>query len=55
VIATDLVESSPDRDRNEFLEVKRVPVEDALDRAREQPTNDATLEGVLLGREAGLY
>jgi ADP-ribose pyrophosphatase len=41
-------------DGNEFIRVRRVPVEDALDVARREPTNDATLEGILLAREAGL-
>lgn len=41
-------------DTNEFLEVRSVPVADALTVARERPTNDATLEGVLLAREDGL-
>jgi ADP-ribose pyrophosphatase len=38
---------------NEFLSVRRVPVEDSLDVAREAPANDATLEGLLLAREDG--
>lgn len=41
-------------DGNEFLAVTTVPVEEVLDRVREPPTNDATLEGILLAREAGL-
>lgn len=41
-------------DDNEFLSVKPVPVDEALARAREEPTNDATLEGLLLAREEGL-
>lgn len=43
----------PDRGENEFLSVRRVPVEDALNVAREAPANDATLEGLLLAREDG--
>jgi ADP-ribose pyrophosphatase len=31
-----------------------VPVEAALDRVRAAPTNDATVEGILLAREDGL-
>ena len=38
---------------NEFLTVRRVPADDALDVAREAPANDATLEGLLLAREDG--
>ncbi|WP_256391846.1 NUDIX hydrolase [Natronoarchaeum rubrum] len=41
-------------DDNEFLEVRSVPVEDALAVARENPTNDATLNGILLAKEDGL-
>jgi ADP-ribose pyrophosphatase len=40
-------------DDNEFLTPKAVPVEDALETARAQPTNDATVEGILLAREDG--
>lgn len=49
----DVVE--PDHDTNEFLEVRAVPVEEVLDRARAAPANDATIEGILLAREAGLF
>ena len=41
-------------DDNEFLTVRSVPVEDALAVARENPTNDATINGILLAREEGL-
>ncbi len=41
-------------DSNEFLTVTTVPVDDAIDRAREQPTNDATINGLLLAKEDGL-
>jgi ADP-ribose pyrophosphatase len=41
-------------DTNEFLTPTTVPVEEALDVARAQPTNDATVEGLLLAREEGL-
>lgn len=40
-------------DENEFLNVRRVPVSDAIDVARTSPANDATLEGLLLAREDG--
>ncbi len=49
--AVDRVE--PDRDENEFLRVRRVPVEEAIDVARRAPANDATIEGILLAREDG--
>ncbi|MEF8775987.1 MAG: NUDIX hydrolase [Haloarculaceae archaeon] len=41
-------------DGNEFIRVRRVPVADALAVARREPTNDATLEGILLAKEDGL-
>ena len=41
-------------DGNEFLAVRTVPVAEALERAREPPANDATIEGLLLAEEAGL-
>jgi len=54
VFAEGLEPVARDTDSNEFLEVRPVPVEEALDRAREEPANDATIEGLLLAREAGL-
>jgi ADP-ribose pyrophosphatase len=41
-------------DDNEFLTPRAVPVEEAVALAREQPTNDATIEGLLLARDEGL-
>jgi ADP-ribose pyrophosphatase len=41
-------------DENEFLTVRSVPIEEALAAAREEPTNEATVEGILLAREEGL-
>jgi ADP-ribose pyrophosphatase len=41
-------------DGSEFLAVRTVPVEEALETVREPPTNDATLEGILLARVEGL-
>ncbi|MFC4358317.1 NUDIX hydrolase [Halobium salinum] len=41
-------------DDNEFLTPEAVPVEDAVSTARETPTNDATVEGVLLADAEGL-
>ena len=41
-------------DDNEFLVPRTVPIEDAIDVAREPPTNDATLEGLLLAEREGL-
>ena len=54
VFAEGLAPVEQELDENEFLTVRSVPVEDALDAAREEPTNEATVEGVLLAREEGL-
>ncbi|SDC32205.1 NUDIX hydrolase [Natrinema hispanicum] len=54
VYAEGLEPGERELDNNEFLEVTTVPVDEALERAREQPTNDATLEGVLLAKEDGM-
>lgn len=53
VYASDLERDERDLDNNEFLTVDRVPVENALSVAREQPANDSTVEGILLAREDG--
>ncbi|WP_306054203.1 NUDIX hydrolase [Natronococcus wangiae] len=54
VYAEGLEPGERELDGNEFLEVTTVPVDDALERAREQPANDATLTGLLLAKEDGL-
>ncbi|WP_226480919.1 NUDIX hydrolase [Natrinema amylolyticum] len=54
VYAEGLEPGDRELDSNEFLEVTTVPVGEALERAREQPTNDATLSGLLLAKEDGL-
>jgi ADP-ribose pyrophosphatase len=54
VFAEGLEPVETDLDSNEFLEVTTVPVEDALEVARREPANDATIEGVLLARAEGL-
>lgn len=54
VVATDLDPAERALDTNEFIEVTRVPVDEVLERARSEPANDATIEGVLLAREEGL-
>jgi len=54
VLATELREAERTLDSNEFLVPKAVGVEEALDVARAQPTNDATIEGVLLAKENGV-
>jgi ADP-ribose pyrophosphatase len=54
VFAEGLDPVKPNLDDNEFLEVRSVPIENALAVAREQPTNDATLNAILLAKEDGL-
>ncbi|MFB6303011.1 MAG: NUDIX hydrolase [Haloferacaceae archaeon] len=54
VFAEGLEPGEQSLDENEFLVPRTVPVDEAVDVARRQPTNDATLEGVLLAREEGL-
>ena len=43
-----------DLDDNEFLNVRAIPLEDAAEVARSPPTNDATVEGLLIARDDGL-
>ncbi len=54
VVATDLSPAERELDSNEFIEVRRIPVADAYERAREEPSNDATIEGVMLADREGL-
>ncbi|MFY4815568.1 NUDIX hydrolase [Haloarcula sp. AONF1] len=54
VFAEGLEPVDVDHDSNEFLAPRSVPVDEALEIAREPPTNDATLEGLLLAEEEGL-
>ena len=54
VFAEGLTPVERDLDSNEFLSVRPMPVEDALDAARENPANDATIEALLLAEEDGL-
>lgn len=54
VFAEGLTPAEQSLDENEFLVPRTVPVKEAVEVARRQPTNDATLEGVLLAREEGL-
>jgi len=53
VVAEGVTLESRDLDPNEFLTVERVPVERALDVARADPANDATIEGLLLAATDG--
>ena len=54
VFAEGLTPVERDLDDNEFLTVTSVPVAEALDIARTEPANDATIEALLLAREDGL-
>lgn len=54
VFAEGLTPVERSLDDNEFLSVVPVPIEEAIERAREEPTNDATVQGLLLAREADL-
>ena len=54
VFAEGLEPVAVDHDSNEFLIPRTVPVEDVLDRVRDPPTNDATLEGVLVAKHDGV-
>ena len=53
VIATDLEVTQQRLDDNEFLTVRPVPFEEVLAEARRTPTNEATIEGLLLAKEDG--
>jgi ADP-ribose pyrophosphatase len=54
VFAEGLTPTQQKLDDNEFLTVRSIPTEETLTHAREEPTNDATIEGLLLAREEGL-
>lgn len=54
VFAESLTPGDRALDTNEFLTPKTVDVTDAIEVAREQPTNDATIEGLLLADADGL-
>jgi len=54
VFAEGLEPVERDLDDSEFLSVRTVPIADALDVARREPANDATIEGILLARAEGL-
>jgi len=54
VFAEGLEPTEVNRDTNEFLTITTVPIDEALERAREAPSNDATIEGILLAQADGL-
>lgn len=53
VFASDLSPVDRQLDDNEFLSVVRVPIGEALQGARTDPANDATIEGILIARADG--
>ncbi|WP_049984073.1 NUDIX hydrolase [Halorubrum sp. BV1] len=53
VVAEGLEPVDVEADSNEFLEPRAVPIDEALSLARSPPTNDATLEGLLLAERDG--
>jgi ADP-ribose pyrophosphatase len=54
VFADGLEAGVPEYDSNEFLNIRSVPVTAALEQARAEPANDATIEGLLLAEHEGL-
>ena len=54
VFAEGLEPAERELDSNEFITVRTVSVAEAVEVARAQPANDATIEAVLLAREDGL-
>lgn len=54
VFAEGLSPVDRELDSNEFLVPRTVPLEEAVSVARRDPTNDATVEGVLLAEKDGL-
>jgi ADP-ribose pyrophosphatase len=54
VFAEGLTPVEPARDTNEFITVRAIPTAEALPRARAEPANDATIEGLLLAEAEGL-
>lgn len=54
VFAEGLEPVAQELDDNEFLTPRAIPREEAVALAREPPTNDATVEGLLIARDEGL-
>ncbi|GCF14177.1 NUDIX hydrolase [Haloarcula mannanilytica] len=54
VFAEGLEPVDRELDDNEFLSVTTVPIDEALQVARREPANDATIEGILLAQTDGL-
>ena len=54
VFAEGLEPGEFSRDDNEFLEVRSIPITEAIDRARDPPANDSTLDALLLAHHDGV-
>lgn len=54
VFAEGLEPAEPDLDANEFLTPRAIPADEAIDAARELPTNEATVQGLTLAEHEGL-
>jgi ADP-ribose pyrophosphatase len=54
VFAEGLSPVGQELDDNEFLAVRAVPIDEAVDVARAAPTNDATVEGLLVAHDEGV-
>ena len=54
VWADGFTDGERELDGNEFLDVRTVPVGEAMDVARSDAANDATIEGLLLAEREGL-
>ena len=55
VVAEGLEPGERELDSNEFIEVVRVPIAEALERARSAPANDSSISALLLAREDGFF
>lgn len=54
VFAEGLEPAERDLDGNEFITVRTVPIDEAIDAVRAEPANDASIEALLLAKEEGL-
>ena len=53
VFASELTEGEPLQDSNEFLTIRHIQVDDAVQLVRAPPTNDSSLMGILLAKADG--
>lgn len=54
VFATDLEETEREPEQSEFLKLKTVPVDKAVETVRQQPADDAAITGLLVARDESL-